>query len=165
VRAEQSFKTIAQSVALWFGAQINTEPSEIEIELEEKGRLVRILPNPKDDKLIIIEAVLSPSETDGLLTDLDRLVFLHQINENAIAIQDWRFCIEANETTLVRANFYSQDLLIENAVERTVSDANNFIDVLVLSAELAKTRSAEKQKPDSSKMTEANLIDIRMARA
>jgi hypothetical protein len=68
----------------------------------------------------------------SLLGEAETLALLHRINEDAMAIQDWRFCLDADGSALVRANFDGRDFASKLFAERIFPGANQFVDKCVM---------------------------------
>jgi hypothetical protein len=111
-----------------------------EYEFEWEGRTVRILPNPKDEELILVEAEFVDAETRSVLRSVAVLTALHRLNGEAVSIQDWRLAIDEAGAMILRANFRARDFEASGGFEEIVMSAGNFGD-LVLS--IAKILSVE----------------------
>jgi hypothetical protein len=139
-----SFMELAQVIGRWFGTKIESDAAELEIELDHQGRILRVLPNPRDESLILIEVCLSPREGESLLAEAETSALLHRINGDAMAIQDWRFCLDADGSALVRASFYGGDFASELFAEQVFSEANQFVDMLLATAQIClRSRKGE----------------------
>lgn len=129
--SERAFKAVAQVIGRWFGASIDPDAMELEIELDQQDRALRILPNPKEQDLILVEIRMSAQETASLLEKPEAQVTLHRVNGDAMASQDWRFCVDADGSALIRASFHAAGIASESAIEQAFLAGNQFVDMLL----------------------------------
>jgi hypothetical protein len=130
-----AFRSLISSISGRLG--LDPRADVIEYEFEWEGRTVRILPNPKDDELILVEAEFVDPEARPALETAAALTTLHRLNGEAVAVQDWRFAIDEAGTPILRANFRARDFEVPGGFEEIVGSAARFGDLVVAAAEIA----------------------------
>lgn len=130
-----AFRSLLFSIAGRLGLDPRRDAAEYEFEWE--GRKVRILPNPKDEELILVEAEFGDPEARRVLGTAAALTTLHRLNGEAVAVQDWRFVLDEAETAILRANFRSRDFEAHGGFEEVLASAARFGDLVLAVAEIA----------------------------
>lgn len=130
-----AFRSLLFSISGRFGLEPREDTFEYDFEWE--GRTVRILPNPKDEDLILVETELGGPTVRKLFEDQAVLVALHRLNGEAVAIRDWRFALDETEAPILRANFRAVDFEGVGAFDAIVADAARFADIVISMAEIA----------------------------
>lgn len=88
---EMSFMQLANVIGHWYGTKIESAATELEIELDQRGRIFRVLCNSKSETLILTEICLPSRESESLLAEAETSALLRRINGDATAMQDWHF--------------------------------------------------------------------------
>ena len=129
-----AFQSLCRSISGGLGLDPREDVTEYEFDWE--GRTVRILPNPKDEELILVEAEFVDAETRSVLGTAAALTTLHRLNGEAVAIQDWRFALDEAGTPMLRANFRARDFEVPGSFEGIIVSAASFADLVLSVAEI-----------------------------
>jgi hypothetical protein len=111
--------------------QLDHRDDASELEFIIGDRTVCILPNPKDEHLILAETGFNSSEARELLTGEAALAVLHRLNGEAMLIKDWRFVLDEDDMPLLRASFKKEDFETAGAAEALLAEAIRFADLAI----------------------------------
>jgi hypothetical protein len=133
----KAFKSLSFPLSGRFGLDPRDDVSEYAFEWE--GRTVRIMANPKEEELILVEIELSGQAARKHLENQAALAALHRLNGEAVALRDWRFAIDETDAPFLRANFRAADFEGVGALDSIVADAARNADIVLALVEIAAT--------------------------
>lgn len=135
------FRSVARVLSRRFSLEARDDRTEFEFDVA--GRTISILPNPKDARLVLVEAAFSSAEDRRRLEGDAALAVIHRLNGEAMAVQDWRFVLDEDGAPVLRANFEESDFEDPNAVDLLIEGAVRFSDVVMAAADIASAKAKE----------------------